>query len=716
MLRAIALLAIGGLQVCANDNIAVEPSASTPQSALSRYFERHVRAIEGQLEREIKTKDDWLAKKDEYRRELAEMLGLDPMPQRTDLKVTKTGEIEQDGVIVEKLHYQSMPGLYVTANLYRPKVVDAPLPAILNVCGHSRVEKDGISFGNKTGNGQHGLWYARHGFICLVVDTVELGEIRGEHHGLYSKGRWWWLDRGYTPAGVEAWGGIRGLDYLESRPDVDKTRLGVTGRSGGGATSWWVAALDERVKAAVPTAGITDLQNYVVDGCVEGHCDCMFFFNTYRWDYDKVAALVAPRALCIANTDKDLIFPIDGVFRIYQHTRRIYQLLGAEQNIGMQFTEGPHADAQPLNTGEFHWMTRFLQGAAPLSTFAPSAVNGIEPEKLRVFSELPKDERNTTIDETFIPMAAKPSEVKTSAEWSKLRDSWMKSLKEKCFAGWSRGGFLIKQNTPLIERDGISFSAQSLVTEPDVSLTVFFAHRAGLKPQDLDLVVLNVLDEADWKDFANTYASRFPGFFPGDLKITPDDTAFEGEKKMFGSFKWAMAYVCPRGIGPTRWDSDAEYDTSHPLQAAAAKKARTQRLRRFYLIGQTLDGQQVWDIRGAIAAVRSIDGLKDKSLWLQASRIQAGNALYASLFEDNLTRLDLHELPHSHRQGPFYLNVLRYLDLPQAAALAAERTRVVIYDDDKAAWEFTKAVSANLGWSKEKKNGLQLRNAPKADK
>ena len=116
----------------------------------------------------------------------------------------------------------------------------------------------------------------------LVIDTVELGEIRGEHHGTYKGGRFWWWSRGYTPAGCEAWQGIRALDYLETRPEVDKTRFGVTGRSGGGAYSWWIAALDERIKCAAPTAGITTLRNHVVDGCVEGHCDCMFMVNTYR--------------------------------------------------------------------------------------------------------------------------------------------------------------------------------------------------------------------------------------------------------------------------------------------------------------------------------------------------------------------------------------------------------------------------------------------------
>ncbi|MDZ4288386.1 MAG: acetylxylan esterase, partial [Prosthecobacter sp.] len=285
----LALLVLSTLSAAAYP----EKTPDTPANRLlDQYFAQQVTEIEqtGGL-KDITSAADWKAKAPEYRRQLADMLGLDPMPARTPLNATKTGEMKGDGFVVENLHYQAVPGLYVTANLYRPEKVEGRLPTILYGCGHARVEKNGISYGNKTAYHHHGIWFARHGYVCMVIDTVELGEIRGEHHGTYSKGRWWWFSRGYTPAGLEAWMSIRGLDYLETRPEVDKTRFGITGRSGGGSYSWWTAALDERIKAAAPTAGITSLRNHVVGGTVEGHCDCMFALNTYRWDYDRVAAM-----------------------------------------------------------------------------------------------------------------------------------------------------------------------------------------------------------------------------------------------------------------------------------------------------------------------------------------------------------------------------------------------------------------------------------------
>lgn len=687
--------------------------------ALRATFRKDVDRLEGQLAREIKTKEDWLAKKDEYRRQLAEMLGLDPMPPRTDLKATKTGEFEHEGIIVENLHYQSMPGLYVTANLYRPKQVEKPLPAILYVCGHSNKMKDGISYGNKTGYEHHGVWYAKHGFVCLIIDTVQLGEIRGEHHGTYSKGRWWWMSRGYTPAGVEAWAGIRALDYLETRPEVDKTRFGVTGRSGGGAYSWWVAALDERIKAAAPTAGITTLRNHVVDGCVEGHCDCMFMVNTYQWDYETVAALVAPRPLCIVNTDKDRIFPIAGVFDIYQNVRRIYKLLDAEKNIGLQFSEGPHMDTQPLNVGEFHWMTRFLQGAELMSTLDSPAVKSIPMEKLRVFTQLPKDERNTKIDESFVAKAPVPKVPEYVEDWKAMREGWLKAIKGKCFAaqadlqsdGGASGGTAVLSKKGAHSANGVSMEHFSISTSGGIPLDLHLLHRADLKAGDLELMVLNVLDEKGWQEFVDTFAADFPAQFPEGMAVKADAKAFEQEKKMFQNFKWGMAYVCPRGIGPSAWDKSL--NEGDAKARAAAEKARAHRLRRFYLLGQTLEGQQVADIRSVIRALRTVEGLKDTKLWIQASRMQAGNVVYASLFEGGITRLDLHEVPHSHEHGPTYLNVLKYLDMPQAVAMASERTRVIVYDDDKEAWSYPQQVSDKLEWGKQKKAGFSRRDVPK---
>jgi len=255
----------------------------------------------------------------------------------------------------------------------------------------------------------------------------------GDHHGTYKLNRWWWVSRGYTPAGVETWAGIRALDYLATRPEVDMEKIGVTGRSGGGAYTWFLTAVDDRVKVAAPTAGITTLRDHIINGVIEGHCDCMYMVNLYGWDFDKLAALAAPRPLLISNTDKDNIFPLGGVLRIYDSTRRLYKMLDAEKNIGLQISEGPHKDTQPLNAGAFHWFDRHLKGADSMAVIKEPAVPMFNKDDLRVFAELPKDEINTRIDETFVPMFTPPPVPQTQEEWAKMRDGWMKELREKVF-------------------------------------------------------------------------------------------------------------------------------------------------------------------------------------------------------------------------------------------------------------------------------------------
>src|SRR5207247_9085606 len=122
------------------------------------------------------------------------------------------------------------------------------LPAILYVCGHSGKGRDG----NKTAFQDHGMWFASNGYVCIILDTLQLGEIPGVHHGTYGRpwlhlkaygikdkeayeNRWWWHSAGYTPAAVECWNGVRAIDYLLTRDDGDGQRRGATRITRGGA-------------------------------------------------------------------------------------------------------------------------------------------------------------------------------------------------------------------------------------------------------------------------------------------------------------------------------------------------------------------------------------------------------------------------------------------------------------------------------------------------
>jgi hypothetical protein len=611
--------------------------------------------------------------REERRRQLRDMLGLDPLPERTPLSAVVTGKIDHPEFTVEKLHFQSSPGLYVTANLYIPKDLKGKAPTILYVCGHSQQKKGKISFGNKAGYQHHGGWFARNGYVCLTIDTLQLGEIPGIHHGTHREGRWWWLSRGYTPAGVEAWNCIRALDYLETRPEVDASKIGVTGRSGGGAYSWWILGIDDRIQAAVPVAGITSLQNHVVDGVITGHCDCMFQCNTYRWDYAMIPGLFAPKPLLISNTDKDRIFPLDGVVDIYTKTRAVYAALKAEPKVGLQITEGPHKDTQELHIHAFVWMNRYLkEQEGPIEDVA---VKFFEPEQLRVFDELPKDEINTRVDELFVPKALTPVVPASKEEWTSLATRLKQGLDDKVFRGWpdhepTAAELEVKrvnEHTHL----GLRFEEYEFTSQAPYRLRLW----AISKGEGRGPVTIVPIDAERLQLLENL---QFPTVLASEASADSDVVA--GWKKLLESPGSTVVFTAPRGLGKTEWTRE--------------KLPRAHVRRRFALLGQTDDGMRTWDVRCALKAARSIDSLTGRPIQIAGTGDAAVWALYASLYEPPVERVTLTKLPATHMEGPALLNVLRVLDVPTAVALAAGRAPVLV-DDEKVA-AFAKQVAGRV--------------------
>ena len=665
---------------------AAEPDGD---AALAAYFRTETAKLAERCLADIDTLDDWTSRRDEYRRQLAEMLGLDPMPERTDLKPVVTGRRETEWFTVENLHFQSRPGLYVTGNLYVPKGLEKPAPAVLYVCGHGQVKKDGISYGNKTHYQYHGGWFARNGYVCLTIDTLQLGEIEGLHHGTYREGMWWWNSRGYTPAGVEAFNGIRALDYLQSRPEVDGERLGVTGRSGGGAYSWWIAALDERVKAAVPVAGITDLQNHVVDGCVEGHCDCMFMVNTYRWDYPQVAALVAPRPLLIANSDSDGIFPLDGVERLHAKVRKIYRLYGADEKLGLQISAGPHKDTQELQVAAFRWFNRHSKGDSE-STVENTGISYFTPEELRVFVDgLPSDQINTRIQETFVPLAETPKVPETKEGWQRLRDGWMTALREKCFRGWPEdAGPLNMQKVATAERDGQVFEAYEFDSQPGVRLRFFL-----IRPEKVGGNAEVVLSIGPAPSVPEMH-EKFVNHFPDDFEDAGFQRYYPTMIDSMDDLEHALILFAPRSLPSSRDEDD--------------RKRQTQLRRRYMLLGQTLAAMQVWDIRRAVEAMRAIDGFRNRRIRSVADGEYAALALYAAPFVQPTMSVRCIDnsadwVSADPYRGPDLLNVRRIAGLPEIAAIVAERSSVRLFRHRlpvgaEPGWSFLDDLSRQFNW------------------
>lgn len=666
-----SLLLIAGMSLPGPDTAVAaathSPYGKMPTNAthgdrmFADYFRWQTRVLAESTLTGVTNLERWEHERSAARRQLFEMLGLDPLPRKTDLKAVTTGVLESSEFTVEKLHFQSLPGLYITANLYLPKQGPKPVPAILYLCGHASVKTNGVSYGSKVAYQHHGIWFARNGYACLVLDTVELGEIEGQHHGTYREGMWWWNSRGYSAAAAEAWNCIRALDYLEQRPEIDPRRIGVTGRSGGGAYSWWVAALDDRIQAACPVAGITDLENHVVDGVVEGHCDCMYLVNTYRWDYAKVAALVAPRPLLICNTDKDPIFPLDGVVRLHEKVRGVYALYGAADRLGLLITEGGHADTQDLQVPVLRWFNRFLKGEQPLVQNAAAPM--FTGQQLRVFETLPPDQVTSHCYEHFTRLA--------DDTLTPDKNEILTALRQKTFGAWpddpAAGSALITQATG--ECDGVQLEVKEYSAQPGLRLRLYVAQPLDFAPKQLRL---HVMDEQTWREALAIGAAGYGSALKLELTLAgidpvPADNARERLKKWTTQVREqraAYVLVAPRGVGCSALSQDKAY--------------RTQVRRRFMLLGQTLAGMQVWDIRRAVQTIRQLPGLQELPIHLSASPQMTEGCAFAALFEPNVSRLTLPQQPRADKDAPDFLNWSRIITPSQLLALTQERCVVHI--------------------------------------
>jgi dienelactone hydrolase len=633
-----------------------EKSAAA-DALLADYFRNEAAALSVRCLADIKTLADWKSQRSEFRRQYQEMLGLWPMPERTDLNPVITGKLDHEEFTVEKLQFQALPGLYCTASLFLPKHSAAPAPTILYESGHARVvDTNGISYGNKAVYQSDGAWFARNGYVCLVLDTVLAGEIQGIHTGTRDRGLWWWNSRGYTPAGVEAWFGIRALDYLSTRPEVDPNRFGITGHSGGGAYSWAVTALDDRIKVAAPLAGMADLHAHVVEGIMDSHCDCNFPINYYRWDFPQIAALAAPRPLLIGGTDNDRLFNLENTLRIHDKVRRIYQLHQATDKLGLVIGPGGHDETPELQLAVLRWFNRHLKGEEKPKPVEMAAKSFFSPTQLRVFTELPTDAINTNIAETFVPMA-KP-EKRSATELAAL-------LREKVFAGWPTDDLpLDPKQTLAVERAGLRLRAWDFTSQHDVTLRLYLLEDAT--KQEAGVVQLQVLPE----DADPMWLHNLRSGFGVPLADEPADTSHIANivsplvslKAQLKSSGVSLAWFAPRGIGRAAWSGD--------------EKAQTKIRRRFMALGQTLDGMRVWDIRRAVQMIHFVRDADVAKVELTASGQMGVNALYASLFESSVRRVELNNLPKSHTEGPDYLGVVRFTDIPQVLEAVGSKATV----------------------------------------
>lgn len=374
-----------------------------------------------------KTKEAWEARKKLVRERVLVANGLWPMPEKTPLNPVIHGKIERDGYTVEKVFFASMPGHYVSGNLYRP-LVDSNkpqrFPAVLCPHGHwangrfheakdAEVEKQIKMKAEETKEGAkyplqaRSTMLARLGFVVFFYDMVGNADSKAITHREGFKDAEAEL-RGQSFMGLQTWNSIRALDFVESLPDVDAKRIGITGASGGGTQTFILGAIDDRLAAAFPAVMVgTAMQG----GCVCENCSGL------RVDTGNVelAALFAPRPLAMSGADD---WTKEILTKGYPELKELYALLGAEQNVAAKaWLNLPHNYAQPSREFMYSWFSKHLLGKD--GEVKEVAFKPIPPKELSVYdAEHPRPK-----DELDAP--------KLRESWAKASDSQIAKLAPK---------------------------------------------------------------------------------------------------------------------------------------------------------------------------------------------------------------------------------------------------------------------------------------------
>lgn len=287
------------------------------------------------------------------------------LPEKTPLNGSTTRTIQADGYRIENVIYESQPNHHITANLYLPEG-EGPFAAVVVSSGHSRTAKTAAY------NQRFGLMMVKHGMAALCFDPIGQGErsqILDEagkvvfngtttEHLLMGAGS---TLVGRSTATYRVWDGIRSIDYLVSRPDIDAKRIGYTGCSGGGTLTSYVMAIDERVACAAPACYLTTFQKLIEKIGPQDAEQNVFGQITFGIDQPDYILMRGPKPTLICATTGDY-FDIEGAWQNYRQAKRIYGKLGYPERVDLIEMDGPHGVTPQGLATIAHWMQRWLVG------------------------------------------------------------------------------------------------------------------------------------------------------------------------------------------------------------------------------------------------------------------------------------------------------------------------------------------------------------------
>ena len=310
----------------------------------------------------LNSESDFLKRQEKVKGKLLQIMG--PLPEKTPLNARITGVIKKKDYRVEKVIYESLPGYYVTAALFLPKKIKGKAPAVIYASGHT-------ANGFRSETYQHVIInLVKKGFIVLAFDPIGQGERLQYYIEEEGKSRFGPTTEhsypgaqcyisGYSPTKYFVWDGIRSVDYLISRKEVDPNRIGMTGRSGGGTQTAYTAAVDDRILASAPECFISSMEYVLKTIGPQDAEQNLFHMISEGIDHADLMEVRAPRPGLMITTTRDF-FSIQGARETYAEVKQFYKGLGSEDYINMVEDDDVHASTKKNREAMYAFFQKYL--------------------------------------------------------------------------------------------------------------------------------------------------------------------------------------------------------------------------------------------------------------------------------------------------------------------------------------------------------------------
>lgn len=314
------------------------------------------------------TAQAWRDRARALREQLLVTMGLWPMFPKTPLKPEFRGKLERDGYTIERVLLETFPGFTLGGNLYRPAgPVKEKRPGIL--CPHGHWEDGRVNPEVQ----QRCIRLAKLGCVVFMYDMVGYNDSKAfGHEFLNDRLRRW----GLSLVTLQTWDSVRALDWLSSLPDVDPTRIGCTGESGGGTQTFLLTAIDDRVRVAAPVVMVSD---WFQGGCVCENCAGLRLGT----DNIEIAALTAPRPLKLVGATGD--WTAKTMTKAYPTIERVFKLLGTPDRVSAEVFDFPHNYNQTSRNAVYPFLAHWLMGNHDAARTKEGEQKTEKPEDLQVF-------------------------------------------------------------------------------------------------------------------------------------------------------------------------------------------------------------------------------------------------------------------------------------------------------------------------------------------